>query len=128
MFDQMNVSETSTQELAQALESGEQIQVVDVRAPMHVATGRIEPVPDERFHNIVGSQLINCQGLESTAIDRDIPVAVVCGNGNDSRVLALHLRRSFGAMPDRCVPYASTIKLVIPADWMKITMCSTAIG
>jgi glyoxylase-like metal-dependent hydrolase (beta-lactamase superfamily II) len=93
MFDQLNVPETSTQELAEALESGEQIQVVDVRAPMHVATGRIEPVPDERFHNIVGSQLINCQGLESTAIDRDIPVAVVCGNGNDSRVLALHLKR-----------------------------------
>ena len=93
MFDQMNVSETSTQELAQALESGEPIQVVDVRAPMHVATGRIEPVPDERFHNIVGSQLINCQSLESTGIDRHIPVAVVCGSGNDSRVLALHLNR-----------------------------------
>jgi glyoxylase-like metal-dependent hydrolase (beta-lactamase superfamily II) len=93
MFDQLNVSEISTQELARALESGEPMQVVDVRAPVHVATGRIEPVPDERFHNIVGSQLIDTQSLEGTGIDPDIPVAVVCGNGNDSRVLALHLIR-----------------------------------
>jgi glyoxylase-like metal-dependent hydrolase (beta-lactamase superfamily II) len=67
--------------------------VVDVRAPTHVATGRIEPVPDERFHNIVGSQLISRQSLASTGIAPDMPVAVVCGNGNDSRVLALHLNR-----------------------------------
>ncbi len=93
MSDQLSVSEVSTQELARALESGEPIQVVDVRAPVRVATGRIEPVPDQRFHNIVGSQLINCQSLASTGIAPDIPVAVVCGNGNDSRVLALHLNR-----------------------------------
>ncbi len=85
--------ELSTQELAETLESGVAIQVVDVRAPMRVATGRIEIVPDERFHNIVGSQLVTYQSLEGTGIDPEVPVAVVCGHGNDSRVLALHLAR-----------------------------------
>jgi glyoxylase-like metal-dependent hydrolase (beta-lactamase superfamily II) len=93
MLNPFNAPELSAQELADTLESGRPIQVVDVRAPMHVGTGRIEIVPDERFHNIVGSQLITYHSLEGTGIDPQVPVAVVCGHGNDSRVLALHLSR-----------------------------------
>jgi rhodanese-related sulfurtransferase len=93
MLHSRNVTEISSSQLAQALEAGEPIQVVDVRAPARVETGRIDLVPEKRFYNIVGSQLIRYSSLESTGIDADIPVAVVCGHGNDSKVIALFLNR-----------------------------------
>jgi glyoxylase-like metal-dependent hydrolase (beta-lactamase superfamily II) len=69
------------------------MQVVDVRAAFRLESGRIDLVPDSSFHNIVGSQLAKLQDLEGTGIDSQVPVAVVCGQGNDSRVLAAHLNR-----------------------------------
>lgn len=93
MLDLSNAPEVSSRELAEKLEAGEAIQVVDVRAPMRVATGHIDLVPEERFINIAGSQLVKHHSLEGTGIDPDIPVAVVCGHGSDSRVLAIHLSR-----------------------------------
>ncbi|MDH3291281.1 MAG: MBL fold metallo-hydrolase [Gemmatimonadota bacterium] len=85
--------EISTHQLAQALESGEPVQVVDVRAPAQVAAGHIDIVPDGRFHNIVGSQLVKVTRVAGTAIDPSLPVTVVCGHGNDSKLLAHHLNR-----------------------------------
>ena len=93
MIDQTTVPEVTTRELATALEAGDPVQVVDVRAPVRVAAGRIDLVPGERFHNIVGSQLIRHRDLAGTGIDPGLPVTVVCGYGNDSKVLALHLGR-----------------------------------
>ena len=84
----VNAPEITPDELAEALEAGEPIQVVDVRAPFRVETGRIELVPDERFINITGSRLASYQALEGTGVDPNVPAAVVCGRGNDSRVLA----------------------------------------
>jgi glyoxylase-like metal-dependent hydrolase (beta-lactamase superfamily II) len=91
MHDLANAPEISTTELANRLEAGDAIQVVDVRAPMRVQTGRIDIGPDHQFHNIVGSQLIQMRDVASIGLDPRVPVAVVCGRGNDSRMLAQHL-------------------------------------
>jgi len=83
----------SPKELAQILEAGEPIQIMDVRAPERVARGRVELVRPERFHNIRGSELINIKDVASAGLNPDIPVAVVCGHGKDSKILAFHLGR-----------------------------------
>ena len=85
--------EISALELARAAEAGEPMQVVDVRAAFRLESGRIDLVPEGSFHNIVGSQLAKLDRLEGSGIDPQVPIAVVCGQGNDSRVLASHLNR-----------------------------------
>jgi glyoxylase-like metal-dependent hydrolase (beta-lactamase superfamily II) len=85
--------EITALELARTVEAGEPIQVVDVRAAFRLESGRIDLVPDSSFHNIVGSQLAKVEDLEETGIDPETPIAVVCGKGSDSRVLAAHLNR-----------------------------------
>ncbi len=86
------VPEVSSAELATALEAGDPLQLVDVRAPTRVKAGHIELGPDAMFHNIVGSHLIKHTSISRTGIDPEIPVAVICGVGNDSRVIAHHLK------------------------------------
>jgi glyoxylase-like metal-dependent hydrolase (beta-lactamase superfamily II) len=83
--------EVSTTDLALMLERGEPLQIVDVRAPTRVATGRIDQVPEERFHNIVGSELLRRASLADTGLDPALPTVVVCARGNDSRRGAMHL-------------------------------------
>lgn len=85
------VPEITAGELAARLERGDPLQVVDVRAPARVAAGRIDLVPPERFHNIVGSELRRRTGLRDTGLDPALPTVVVCGRGNDSRGGAMHL-------------------------------------
>ena len=75
-------------ELARALEAGEPLQGLDVRAPARVAAGRVDTVPAHRFHNIVGSRVRAQRSLDGTGLDPTVPIAVVCGHGNDSRVVA----------------------------------------
>lgn len=84
--------EYSPRELAQLFESRQAIQIMDVRAPERVATGRIDLLPKERFHNIRGSVLITHKTIPATGLDPDLPVAVICGRGEDSKVIAGHLR------------------------------------
>jgi glyoxylase-like metal-dependent hydrolase (beta-lactamase superfamily II) len=91
MLHPLQAPEVSSEELARALEAGDPVQLVDVRAPARVQTGHIDLGPDEQFHNIVGSKLIQHHTLDGTGIDPSVPIAVVCGHGNDSKVLALHL-------------------------------------
>ena len=55
------------------------IQVVDVRAPERVQQGSIDLAPPGRFHNIRGSELVTFRSLTGTAIDPQVPIAVVCG-------------------------------------------------
>jgi glyoxylase-like metal-dependent hydrolase (beta-lactamase superfamily II) len=85
--------EISARELAGFFDDGRPIQIMDVRAPERVSRSRIDLVPPDRFHNIRGSQLIQHTSLEATGLDPDLPVALVCGHGEDSRVLARHLER-----------------------------------
>ncbi len=101
-------------ELARALEANAPIQVVDVRAPRRLAAGRIEPVPESRFHNIVGSRLVRHRRLEDAGLDPEIPIAVVCGHGNDSRTLARHLNRLGGRARSLQGGMAAWMQLVLP--------------
>ncbi|HTR96394.1 MAG TPA: MBL fold metallo-hydrolase [Candidatus Acidoferrales bacterium] len=86
------VPEITPAELVVAIERGEALQIVDVRNPLRVAGGRIDLVPDGRFHNIVGSQLRARSSLEGTGIAADLPIVTVCGFGNDSRAVGAHFR------------------------------------
>jgi glyoxylase-like metal-dependent hydrolase (beta-lactamase superfamily II) len=80
-------------ELARVLAAGEPLQIMDVRAPDRVARGRIDLISPDRFHNIRGSELMHYKDIPSTGLDPDIPVAVVCGHGLDSKILAFHMGR-----------------------------------
>jgi glyoxylase-like metal-dependent hydrolase (beta-lactamase superfamily II) len=84
----MNAPEMTPGELARALEAGDAVQILDVRAPQWVAAGHIDLAPEGRFHNIVGSRLVQMHSPEQIGLDRDVPVAVVCGHGTDSKMLA----------------------------------------
>lgn len=85
------IPEVTAAELAQSLERGDPLQIVDVRAPARVAAGRIDQVAAERFHNIVGSELRRRMSLGDIGIDPALPTVVVCDRGNASRLGVLHL-------------------------------------
>ena len=63
------IPEIQPSELARAIESDEPIQVLDVRAPFHVASGKIDLVPSDKFYNIVGSRLITMHAAADTGLD-----------------------------------------------------------
>lgn len=88
-----DVPKYTAADLARILEEGEPLQIMDVRAPARVAQGRIDLIAEDRFHNIRGSELMHHTSVESTGLDPDLPVAVICGLGKDSAVLAFHLDR-----------------------------------
>ena len=110
------VPEITASDLARALDSGEPVQVVDVRAPARVAAGRIHSVPSARFHNIVGSQLITKTRVDQTGLDPALPVTVVCGRGHDSRVLARHLALMGCEARSLRGGMAAWMTLVVPRD------------
>ncbi len=90
--------EVAANDLVRRVEAGEQIHVLDVRAPFRLESGRIDAVPAEWFHNIPGSQLVTLPDPAAAGIPRDRPVVVVCGRGNDSRFVGAHLNaRGFTA-------------------------------
>jgi glyoxylase-like metal-dependent hydrolase (beta-lactamase superfamily II) len=91
--DTKRVPEITPSDLARALETGEPLQVLDVRAPERVAAGHVEAPPPHRFRNLKGSQVRARDSLDGTGLDPSLPIAVVCGHGNDSRVVARHLNR-----------------------------------
>lgn len=88
------VPEIEPFDLATKLEAGEAIHVLDVRAPERLAAGRVEPVPEDRFHNIRGSEFVRlADPAAAIGLDPAHPVAVVCGNGNDSQLIAMRLEQ-----------------------------------
>lgn len=76
-------------ELADLIEGGDPVQVLDVRAPHRLAAGTVEV---ERFHNVRGSQVMAMSDPGEAGLDRELPVAVVCGHGNSSVPVTHHLR------------------------------------
>ena len=80
--------EITPTELADLLESGEDIQVLDVRAAHRLASGFIDA---PRFLNTAGSVIMNLDDPTRVGIDREARVAVVCGHGNASLTVAAHL-------------------------------------
>ncbi len=86
----MTSPEMTPEELITAVEAGRDYQVLDVRAPQRLESGRIDIVPDSRFVNIRGSELIALEDVHEAGLDPDVPLVVVCGLGNDSRRIASH--------------------------------------
>ena len=86
-----DVPEITPEELVRTIESGAPIRVLDVRAPEALAGGRIDILPPERFINIRGSEILSKGEAIASTLAPDGPVAVVCGRGNSSRQIALHL-------------------------------------
>lgn len=84
-----NGFEITPAELADRLEGGDAVQVLDVRAPHRLASGRVEA---ERFHNVRGSVMMGLDDPAEVGLEPGVPVAVVCGHGNSSQPVAQLLR------------------------------------
>jgi len=113
-MDAAAVPEISPLEFIRAIHAGEKLQVIDVRSPGRVAAGRIDLVPLEAFHNIVGSRLLRTSDLAGAGIDRSVPIVVVCGHGNDSKVCATHLNRMGGRARSLSGGMSAWMNLTIP--------------
>jgi len=89
----MVANRLTARELVEAVESGRELHVLDVRAPARLASGRVDIVPQAQFHNIKGSDLLDLPDPRGAGLDPGKPIAVVCGAGNDSLKIAQHLNR-----------------------------------
>jgi glyoxylase-like metal-dependent hydrolase (beta-lactamase superfamily II) len=92
MTEQHMVPEITPLELAEKLEQGETLHLLDIRTPARVSAGRIDLVPNERFSNIVGSRLATMRAADQIGIDPAAPVTVVCDHGNSSKPATLYLK------------------------------------
>jgi glyoxylase-like metal-dependent hydrolase (beta-lactamase superfamily II) len=86
-----DVPEITPLDLAQTLERGAPLQVLDIRAPHAVAGGAIAVPPPARFLAVPGSRLLARGDAAASGLDPGVPVAVVCGHGNSSRQVAAWL-------------------------------------
>jgi len=80
------------QELAERLDRGEPVQVLDVRAPDKVERGHIVLGSELDFHAHPNSKLFALPDLGALALDTTRPIAVVCGHGNSSKKATAFLR------------------------------------
>ena len=80
------------QELAERLDRGEPVQVLDVRAPDKVERGHIVLGSELDFHAHPNSTLFALPDLGALALDTTRPIAVVCGHGNSSKKTTALLR------------------------------------
>ena len=80
------------QELAERLDRGEPLQVLDVRAPHKVERGHIVLGSELDFHAHPNSKLFALPDLGALALDTTRPIAVVCGHGNSSKKATAFLR------------------------------------
>ncbi len=80
------------EELAERLDRGESLQVLDVRAPEKVARGHVALGPELEFHAVPNSQLFKLPDLSNLKLDAARPIAVICGHGNSSKQATAFLR------------------------------------
>jgi glyoxylase-like metal-dependent hydrolase (beta-lactamase superfamily II) len=80
------------QELAERLDRGEALQVLDVRATEKVARGHIALGPELAFHAQPNSQLFAMPDVKDLHLDASRPIAVVCNHGNSSKKTTAFLR------------------------------------
>src|SRR5881628_170368 len=81
-----------SQELAERLDRGEPLQVLDVRAPEKVERGHIVLGPELEFHAHPNSKLFALPDVTALDLDTTRPIAVVCGHGNSSKKATAFLR------------------------------------
>lgn len=87
-----NLPEIPPQELAERLDRGEPLQVLDVRAPDKVAGGHVALGEELEFHARPNSQIFNLPDVRELQLDAARPVAVICGHGNSSKQTTAFLR------------------------------------
>src|SRR6266849_11019519 len=80
------------QELAERLDRGEPLQVIDLRAPETVERGHIVLGPELEFHAHPNSKLFALPDVTALELDTTRPIAVVCGHGNSSKKATAFLR------------------------------------
>lgn len=80
------------QELAERLDRGESLQVLDVRAPEKVERGHIDIGPELNFHAHPNSRIFALPDVNELHLDAKRPIAVVCGHGNSSKKATAFLR------------------------------------
>lgn len=80
------------QELAERLDRGEALQVLDVRAPEKVERGHIALGAELDFHAHPNSKLFALPDVKELPLDASRPIAVVCNHGNSSKKTTAFLR------------------------------------
>ena len=85
--------EISAEDLARRLDSGDRVQLLDVRSPGSVARGRITFGAGLDFHALPGSQVERALSSNALGVDSQQEVLVVCGHGNSSKRTAALLNR-----------------------------------
>jgi len=89
---QAPLPQIAPQELAERLDRGEPVQVLDVRASEKVERGRIALGPELDFHAHPNSQLLATPDIGALQLDAQRPIAVICGHGNSSKKATAFLR------------------------------------
>lgn len=69
------------------------MQIVDVRASNDLHAPAAGLIPEDWTRRIVGSRLLRVTDLNATGIEAATPVVVICGHGNDSKAVAMHLNK-----------------------------------
>ena len=80
------------QELAERLDHGEPLQLLDVRAPEKVAAGHVALGSALAFRAMPNSKLLALSSLNDLKLDPKRPVAVICNRGNSSKQTTAFLR------------------------------------
>ena len=80
------------QELAERLDRGEPLQVLDVRASEKVDRGHIALGAELEFHAHPNSKLFAAPDVGALRLDTSRPIAVICGHGNSSKKATAFLR------------------------------------
>jgi len=80
------------QELAERLDHGEPLQVLDVRAAEKVAAGHVMLGSALDFRAMPNSKLLALSSLDGLGLDLRRPVAVICNRGNSSKQSTAFLR------------------------------------
>src|SRR6266446_10559834 len=87
-----SLPQIAPQELAERLDRGEPLQVLDVRTPEKVEHGHIVLGPERDFHAHPNSKLLALPDVSALQLDTRRPIAVVCGHGNSSKKATAFLR------------------------------------
>lgn len=87
-----SVAQIPPQELAERLDHGEPLQVLDVRSAEKVAAGHVQLGSALDFRAMPNSKLLRLSSLDELRLDRHRPVAVICNRGNSSKQSTTFLR------------------------------------
>ncbi|MEE8107500.1 MAG: MBL fold metallo-hydrolase [Planctomycetota bacterium] len=87
-----SIPEITCEELARSLEAGKNLHLLDIRTPDRIATMRIELVPPERSHQVVGDDLLSMIEPHVVGVEHDDQLAVICNRGIQSRPVTQLLR------------------------------------